>query len=242
MLSPLLFIIYLVTGTWLIHRYAIKHIYPFSIYQTACIVCFKVLLGCLYGYLFLHYYHGDDTWDIFYQSLGSYERLTHYPGEFLHEFNPRHAWMMANHQTPDAIFYYYNHVENWVMVKSFALLNLISGRNYYVDALLFDLLLIPGPMLIFKSVRTIYAGKTWLLIAVVFFIPTLTFWLSGIRAEGLLLLFTALLIRAAKVVSGKKKMDGRCRDPVLFARLYAFPHPICHFIITRTRRLPDQPP
>ncbi len=208
MLPPVLFIIYLVTGIWLIHRYAVKDIYPFSIVQTAGIVSFKVLLGCVYGYVFLHYYHGDDPWDIFYQSLGSYEKLTHYPGEFFHEFNPEHAWMMANHQTSDAPSYYYHHAENWVMVKSFALLNVISGRNYYVDALLFDLILMPGPLLIFRYVRAIYTGKPWLLMVAVFFIPTVTFWLSGIRAEGLLLLFTALLLGAAKGWSDKTNLKS----------------------------------
>lgn len=204
MLPLLLFILYLVTGIWLLHRLAARYIFPFSFAQTAAIVCFKVMLACLYGYIFLHYYHGDDTWDIFYQSLGSYERLTHYPAEFFSEFNPARAVEMANHQTSGAAFYYYNHLESWIMVKAFAVLNLISARNYYVDALLFDLIVLAGPLLIFKYVRGICSGRSWPLMIVVFFIPTLTFWLSGIRAEGLLLLFTAGLLRAVKSQEGSK--------------------------------------
>ena len=36
------------------------------------------------------------------------------------------------------------------MVKGLAFLNLLSGKNYYIDVLLFEFLTIPGPLLLFK--------------------------------------------------------------------------------------------
>jgi hypothetical protein len=196
MLPTLLFIIYLIAGILLVHRITRKTIYPFSLTQTTAIISFKVLMGALYGYIFLHYYGGDDTWDLFYQSLGSYERLVHYPADFLQEFKPSHAAVMADPQP--LLFYYYHHVENWIMVKSFALLNLISDRNYYVDMLLFDLILCAGPYILFQTVLRAFPGKALSGAVVIFFIPSVTFWLSGIRADGLLLLFIAMAIRAGR--------------------------------------------
>ena len=42
----------------------------------------KVILGCLYGFLFIHYYPGDDTWRIHQYSLTETQVLFSNPREF----------------------------------------------------------------------------------------------------------------------------------------------------------------
>ncbi len=68
MLTYFLFFFYLVSGTILLHIIIRQKIFPFTIYHTTAIVFFKVFMGCLYGWVFLHYYNGDDTWNYFNES------------------------------------------------------------------------------------------------------------------------------------------------------------------------------
>ena len=68
MLAYFLFFFYLFTGTILLHIIIRRKIFPFTIYHTASIVLFKVFMGCLYGWVFLHFYGGDDTWNFFNES------------------------------------------------------------------------------------------------------------------------------------------------------------------------------
>ena len=68
MLAYFLFFFYLFTGTILLHLIIRRKIFPFTIYHTASVVFFKVFMGCLYGWVFLHFYGGDDTWEFFNKS------------------------------------------------------------------------------------------------------------------------------------------------------------------------------
>jgi hypothetical protein len=74
------------------------------------------------------------------------------------------------------------------MVKSLAILNLLSGKNYYTDVLLFNLLTIPGPLLLFKLLSEKFPLRSGMHFLLIFFVPSIIFWCSGIRAEALILL------------------------------------------------------
>ena len=46
------------------------------------------------------------------------------------------------------------------MVKSLAILNLLSGKNYYIDVLWFNFLTIAGPLLLFKLLASLFPQKS----------------------------------------------------------------------------------
>src|SRR5687767_3082870 len=48
----------------------------------------KVLGGAVYGYIFLQYYGGDDTWNLHEASLREKEMLLDDPYQFFWEFGP----------------------------------------------------------------------------------------------------------------------------------------------------------
>ncbi len=150
MLIYFLFIFYLVAGTLMLHLIVRRKIFPFSIYHTAAAVLFKVLLGCLYGYIFLHYYGGDDTWDFFNESRADTDVLLKHPLQFFQEFLPSFSMKIMHGHGWNALVFYIAHFEKWFMVKSLAILNLFSGKHYYIDLLLFDLITIAGSFLLFK--------------------------------------------------------------------------------------------
>jgi hypothetical protein len=194
MLTYFLFFVYLFFGTIGLHLILRRKFFPFTIYHTASIVLFKVWMGCLYGWLFLHYYGGDDTWNFFNESLDQTHLLLQHPGQFFQEFGPSFSLQITGYHGWEATLFYISHFERWFMIKGLAVLNLLSGKNYYIDTLLFEFLVIPGPLLLFKLLARQFPLRTGMNFLLIFFIPSVTFWCSGIRAEGLLLLSMAALI------------------------------------------------
>ena len=198
MLTYFLFIFYLVAGIIALHLIIRRKGIGFSIRHTAAALLFRVFMGCLYGYIFLHYYGGDDTWGYFLESRGETDVLLSHPLRFIREFLPRHSLQSAQYQVWPAVVFYVVHFENWFMVKLLAVLNLLSGKNYYIDLLWFDLLTITGPLLFYKMLVRRFPSRAGMYYLLVFFIPSVTFWFSGIRAEALIFLFMVVAIYNGK--------------------------------------------
>ena len=194
MLTYFLFFFYLFCGTILLHFIIRRKIFPFTIYHTASVLFFKVFMGCLYGLVFLHYYGGDDTWRFFNESKDQTDLLLRHPAQFFQEFLPSFSLQLNDHHVLQAILFYIDHFEDWFMPKSLAVLNLLSGKNYYIDVLLFDMLTLPGPLLLFKLLTKKFPRRSGVHFLIIFFIPSVIFWCSGIRAEALLLLCMVLAL------------------------------------------------
>jgi hypothetical protein len=194
MLTYFLFFIYLFSGTILLHIIIRKKIFPFTIYHTAAIVFFKIFMGCLYGWVFLHYYSGDDTWNYFNESKDETGLLMRHPLAFFREFSPSFSLQITGYHAWDALVFYLNHFERCFMIKGMAVLNLLSGKNYYIDVLWFEFLTIAGPLLLFKILAKHFPARAGMNFLLVFFIPSVTFWCSGVRAEALILLFIVLML------------------------------------------------
>src|SRR5450432_4276144 len=194
MLAYFLFFIYLFSGTILLHIIIRRKIFPFTLYHTTAIVFFKVFMGCLYGWIFLHFYSGDDTWNYFIESKDETGILLRHPLQFIREFSPVHSLRATGYHGWEAFLFYVNHFERWFMIKGLAFLNLLSGKNYYTNVLLFEFLTIPGPLLLFKLLAREFPLRVGMNFLLVFFVPSIIFWCSGIRAEALLLLSMLLIL------------------------------------------------
>ncbi len=194
MLIYLLFFFYLFSGTILLHMVIRRKIFPFSIYHTIAIFFFKVFMGCFYGWVFLHFYGGDDTWNYFNESKVETSLLIRHPLQFIQEFLPSYSLKAADYHVWKGLLFYIDHFERWFLIKGLAVLNLLSGKNYYIDVLWFEFLTIPGPLLLFKLLSKEFPLRTGMNFLLVFFIPSVIFWCSGIRAEALLFMFMVLMI------------------------------------------------
>ena len=154
----------------------------------------KLLMGLVYGYVFLHFYNGDDTWKIHRLALKETSLLLHDPGQFLlNEYTPVEA--IRNGHTFKEIFnLYLNDLEYALIVKTIALFNLISQGNYYINALLFNLITFWGHYWLFVFLVNIFPGARKKLFAAIFLFLPAIFWLSGIRSDGLLFFFFSLFL------------------------------------------------
>jgi hypothetical protein len=160
-------------------------------------------MGCLYGYIFLHYYGGDDTWEFFRKSEIQTNILLTHPKQFVTEILPWFSPSAAGLSQWDTLLLFVRKFEFWFMLKFLAVLNLFSGKNYYIDVLLFDLLTISGLFILFRMLSVRYAEKSGMYYLLIFFIPSITFWCSGIRAEALIILFIVLSLYNGKAYALK---------------------------------------
>ncbi len=203
MLTYFLFIFYFVCGTLLLHFILGRKKFPFTLYHTTSIVAFKLFLGGVYGYIFLNKYGGDDTWGYFYESKELSDALLHHPGRFFAEIMPANSLDATGHDYWKALLFYMAHFEAWFMPRFLSILNFFTGRNYYLDLIWFDFLALAGPLLLFKIAYRRYPEKRGLYFLLLFFVPSITFWCSGIRAEAILLFFISWIIYQVLRYSGK---------------------------------------
>ncbi|MBS1598618.1 MAG: hypothetical protein JST75_10375 [Bacteroidetes bacterium] len=204
MFSMVLFVFYFVILLLAIYKITQKRIYNFSFGEVSSIFSFKILLGCLYGYIFLKYYHGDDTWNFFNDSLSEYNKLVNHPRVFVADFLPGPAFKNVQN-FGEGLGFYISNLEYWIMIKLLAIFNIFSRGNYYIDVLFFNFATCWGPFLLFKLLLPIFPDKKNVLIISIFFIPSIGFWLSGIRGDSLIFLFMMFIIYYSSKFNEQKK-------------------------------------
>src|SRR5882762_10490418 len=181
--------------------------------QSALFPGVKIIAGCLYGYVYRKYYHGDDTWALNHDALVQYQRLLHEPGLFFGDLFSKDPLAAPGLYFQDVLTYA-ERLEYAVITKMMAPFNLVSQGNYYINTVFFSFLSFWGAYLLYKTlicvnfseylptprpirppsrspfalIRITHSPLFALQLALFAFLPVV-FWLSGIRGEGLLLLF-----------------------------------------------------
>ena len=204
----------------------------------------KVLLGFVYGYIYLNYYNGDDTWRHFNASLTETKLLLENPAVFFrNEYTPTHSIEIADNWK-QATLYYLNDLQYALFVKSFAIVNLITGGNYYLNSIVYNIIVFFGHYRLFVLLTHYYPDKRkYLFLSVFFFLPAV-FWLSGFRIDGVVFFFFTLFIYhlAIRSSSGRRRMAYIlagymglivCRIEVA---LYLLPAVIAYFISLRKKK------
>jgi len=172
---------------------------------------FKVLMGITYGWIFQKFFRGDDTWMFFYDSLNEYNKLLFQTGSFFREY----LALDSLHKYPDFASNFRDFLENMeynAIAKSLAFFNILGFQNYYTDVVFFNIFSFCGTYLLFKLFAN-HSKQRLLVYVAAFFIPPITFWLSGIRGEGLLLLAVGVSMYYFFAYS----RSGRTKHLLLFA-------------------------
>ncbi len=108
------------------------------------------------------------------------------------------------------------------MVKMLAVFNFFSRGNYYIDVVFFEWIPLTGLLFLFKLLRSEFHTKKNALIVVMFFVPSIAFWLSGIRAEGLLVFFLGVLLYYTHCWFEKRRIRYFLFIIIAFAGLFIF--------------------
>jgi len=152
----------------------------------------KVGLGCLYGYIFLHYYSGDDTWRYHFQSLEETALLKSDPLRFftsMFDLNneTRYSYVF------ESVGSYWKELEYVLLIKLIAIFNLFSGGAYYINVIWFAFIVFWGGYFFYRVTSMVFSGYEKGMALVFFFFILMVFWTSGIRKDGLILLFLSLV-------------------------------------------------
>ena len=154
----------------------------------------KLILGCLYGFIYLHFYDGDDTWGLYQSSLQETSLLRSHPLQFFrNEFTPLHS-IEIGHSFAHIVMLYQNDLQYALLVKTMSILHLATGGNYYITVAVFNAIVFFGHYRLFKMLNEQFPGRRKLFFACVFLFLPAVFWVSGYRVEGMLLFFLSLYL------------------------------------------------
>lgn len=164
-----------------------------SIKEISILYGVKVIIGVIYGYIFLNWFKGDDTWYFHNGSIEEHEKLLKDPVQFFTDFNPLPAFRL---QKTFALgwYYYLSDLEFWLLSKPMAIFNFISGGNYYVNSVFFNFIVFWGQRWLFQLYLKEFPLKRKTLLIAIFLVPSIVFWLSGIRGDGYIIFFLGLLL------------------------------------------------
>lgn len=169
---------------------------PKGLYRWEIITGFsvKVLLGWLYGYIYLRYYGGDDTWKMHGASLRETALLLSDPAAFfINEFTPAMA-LAAGNSWLQVAHLYLNDLQYALVVKSMAIVNLVTQGNYYLNTFVFNAFVFWGHYWLFLLMDETFPGKRKRYFFLIFLFLPVVFWLSGYRVDGLLFTFLSLFL------------------------------------------------
>lgn len=188
-LIPILFILF----CWIYYKWSSSRLPDLSWQKITLAFAVKVLLGIAYGYIFLQYYKGDDTW--YFNSLAEleYQKLINNTGQFFRDFNPIPVFE-RNPTIGEGWYFYLSELELALLTKPFALLHFITGGNYYNNVSFYNFISFWPMLWLYRTYKNAFPDKRMVLYITIFLVPSLLFWLSGIRGDGYLMFFLVLLL------------------------------------------------
>ncbi|MGD9992309.1 MAG: hypothetical protein AB7S69_03325 [Salinivirgaceae bacterium] len=94
--------------------------------------------------------------------------------------------------------------DNLIVIRFNALIRLISMGNFHIHTLFMSFISFTGLWAVFKIFEKAFIKQIWALVFVIFFIPSVYFWTSGLLKEGILMFAFGLLLYFVKQFELKK--------------------------------------
>lgn len=218
MTAYLLTIVYgLVIITWLLKARYFR-LQGLAYGSAAVLFVVKTILAGLYLWVYQHYYGGGDTmlylrdgqiiYDTLYTNPKAYLMLCFGPSD-LSEVPALIATQV------DAMGFWHD-TGHYMVVRSIALMNLVSFGVPMVNYMFMALLSSLGLIFIYKALCLVTKPNRWLQLAV-FGIPSVLFWTSGLHKEGLVLFFAG-----AFITDGTKLLKGDIKPLWIFGCIVGF--------------------
>jgi hypothetical protein len=194
MITTIGVVFYYLLLTWLLYLLTKRADVRLSLKELALAMGYKVVMACAYGYIFYRFYNGDDTWAFNRGSVIEYEKMFEEPVKWLQELLPIDA-INEGDSFASIIRIYIIDLEHYVLHKLLAVFNLFTRGNYYMNAVWFSFVTFWGHYWLFKTLVRAFPSRRNVYFLLIFFFPSAVFWLSGIRADGLLFFFMSLLLQ-----------------------------------------------
>jgi len=134
-----------------------------------------------------------DTWRYHADGLVEYHLLFSNPKEyFTNLFYTGYSYAYDGVlQTQNS---YWNDLKANLIIKLVSVFDIFSGGNYYTNVVLFNFVIFFGHIGLYRVFKHVYNTSAWLLVAVVFLLPSLIFYSSTIHKDGLMLAAIGVII------------------------------------------------
>ncbi len=186
LLSLLIFLFYTAIFIGILFLCCKRSAFVLSFKEASLAFVAKIAVGCLYGYFFLHYYGGDDTWLYHNESLKEFALLKTDPLHFfINDIFPNGYKTNQLYTIFDSSDSFAKDLEYTLLIKLLAIFDLFSGGRYYVNVIFYNIIVFGGSYSLFKTLSTKYPNKRLLWLIFIFYFPPLLFWTSGIRKDGI---------------------------------------------------------
>ncbi|KYP16054.1 hypothetical protein [Flavihumibacter sp. CACIAM 22H1] len=171
--------------------------------QLALVFSLKTIMGCVYGWLFLTWYGGDDTWVIHDDTLAEWAQMKINPLRVF-TYDIRLDQYIQDWGWKEGLSYFRMKLEKALINKPLGVFNFYSQGNYYINVVAFSFMSFWGGFWLYQVLAHLVPKyKSWTFL-VIFLYPPALFWLSGIRSDAVLFFFFSLLIaRLSVIFSGK---------------------------------------
>lgn len=194
-MSYLLFFIYAALIFWIIPRIPFFKKSGIAIKWLLLLFGARALTGVVICYLSYHYFSVSDTLNFHNIGLNEYYFLTNLPKEFFTDIfrNPFH-----NHYARlfDVTQSFWNNLKLNVIVKSIAVADVITLRNFYTNTLLYNFFIFFGSVAIYRVFSERLQGDRMFLVLIVFLFPSSLYFTSALHRDGLIFLSIGMIIYA----------------------------------------------
>ncbi len=183
-------------------------------------------------YALPQYIAGSDTWRFFELSKTETDWLLSNPAAFIRDIF-HHGYANGSGNIFKGQNSYWNDLKSNIIIKLLAVCNVVTFKNYYADAVIFNLLFFIGPAAFYRAMAEVFPGKKWLMVCSVFLLPSFLFWCSGIHKDGLIFTCIALLIFNLNMQfkAGKPLIKAAITSLVCFIMLFALRNIICLLLL-----------
>lgn len=198
--TPLI-ILYFIGFLWAIYKLRFFETRFLTRNQLAGLFTLKVMAGFAFYYIYTRHYtyrYNNDAFKYFDDGYLMFNILKEDPAAYFK--------MVTGIGSQDELAVYYNQMTNWykeynynlyndnrIVIRFNALAMLFSFGIYHIHTLAVCFLSLTGLIGIYKILEDYMPGKELWLQAVIFLVPSVVFWTSGVLKEGLLIFCFGLL-------------------------------------------------
>ncbi len=191
-LNIAIFILYFLLFCWLVTRtrFFVRTGLPKPV--LVGLFALKIFAGVAYAkfYGLPQYIAGSDTWRFFEASKTETDWLFKDPIGFIKDLFQYGYSQSGNIFSGEST--YWNDLKSNLVIKLIAVCNVITFKNYYANLVIFNFLFFFGPVAFYRMMKNIFPGKTLLMVATIFLLPSFLFWCSGLHKDGLIFSSLAL--------------------------------------------------
>ncbi len=190
----LLFTLYLVLFCWGITR--VKFFKESNLDKRILIALFlaRVLIGLINGYINLYYYNIlTDTANFQNQGIIEYHLLFQNPQEyFINIFQSNRANSYSGFLESTGSFW--NDTRSNLINKMLSIFNIFSITNFFINTLFYNFLVFFGTVALYKVFIRIFPTHKYVLIVIIFLLPSVIYFSSAIHRDGLIFLSISMII------------------------------------------------